>query len=148
MTIATTTKSASQALTTVPWNLLLLHSLLLHRHLHRLLLPHRLLSLPPRLPLLRRGSVQPLCAGNGSIAYARFDESGLAAVACNNADVSQTLSLPLACAGVPDGTAVARVFLTDDAGFSETRELTGVVRDGRLALPMAPRSAVVLVPAE
>ena len=110
---------------------------------------HRALAaLRARLPLLRRGSVQPLCAGNGSIAYARFDESGLAAVACNNADVSQTLSVPLETVGVPDGTAVARVFLTDDAGFSDTRELTGVVRDGHLALPMAPRSAVVFVPAE
>ena len=41
-----------------------------------------------------------------------------------------------------------RVFLTDDAGFSETRELVGVVRGGALELPMAPRSAVILLPAE
>ena len=43
---------------------------------------------------------------------------------------------------------MARIFLTDDTGFSETRELTGVVRFGALELPLAPHSAVILVPAE
>ena len=110
---------------------------------------HRALTgLRARLPLLRCGSVQALSAGAGYIAYARFDESGLAAVVCNNADASQTVPLPLRAAGVPDGTAIQRVFLTDDAGFSETRELVGVVRGGALELPMAPRSAVILLPAE
>ena len=110
---------------------------------------HRALTgLRARLSLLRCGSIQALSAGTGFIAYARFDETGLAAVVCNNADTSQTVSLPLRAAGVPDETAMLRVFLTDDVGFSETREPVGVVRGGALELPMAPRSAVILLPAE
>ena len=124
---------------TYPWG---------HENQDLIALHRALIALRKRLPLLRCGSIQALCAGTGCIAYARFDESGVAAIACNNADTSQTVSLPLTAAGIPEGTAMARIFLTDDTGFSETRELTGVVRCGALELPLAPHSAVILVPAE
>ena len=106
---------------------------------------HRALTeLRARLPLLRCGSVQPLCAGHGYIAYARFDESGLAAVVCNNADWAQTVSVPLTDAGVPDGTEMQCVFRTDEAGFSERCEPAGTVRNGALALELGPHSALIL----
>lgn len=106
---------------------------------------HRALTgLRARLPLLRCGSVQPLCAGDGYIAYARFDAAGLVAVACNNADWPQTVSVPLADAGVPDGTALRCIFRTDEAGFSEEIAPAGAVQNGALALELAAHSAVVL----
>jgi len=108
---------------------------------------HRaLIALRKRLPLLKCGSVQPLCAGEGYIAYARFDENGCAVVACNNADHAQTLSLPLAAAGIPDGTAMTRLFSTEEAGFTGTPEGAGSVHAGMLGLSLTKHSAVILVP--
>ena len=108
---------------------------------------HRaLIALRKRHPALKSGSVQPLSAGDGYIAYARFDERGPVIVACNNAGTAQTLSLPLAAAGVPEGAAMRCIFATDAAGFTETPSPAGAVRAGVLGISLTKQSAVILVP--
>lgn len=103
-------------------------------------------ALREALPVLRLGSVKPLCAGDGIIAYARFDGESALAVACNNTDEAVTIALPLADVGVPDGTRVLARFTTTEAGFDATPAPAGVVGEGVLRFEAPARSATVLVP--
>ena len=108
---------------------------------------HRaLIALRRRLPLLRQGSMQPVCAGHGFIAYARFDKSGMAVIACSNLDAPQALTLPLRDVGLPDGTALRRVFATDEGGFTEKELPAGRVHGGMLWLTLPAHSACILLP--
>ena len=104
---------------------------------------HRSLAALHRRPVLRQGSLMPLCAGTGYIAYARFDRTDLIAVACNNADEEQILSLPIRAAGAADGDAFRVIFRTDEDGFSDAPGEAITVADGCLRLVLPPRSAVV-----
>jgi alpha-glucosidase len=104
-----------------------------------------LARLRKELPVLRLGSVKPLCAGHGFIAYARFDAEGIVTVACNNTERPVTLVLPLRDVGVPDGTKVALRFLTTADGFSEEISPVGEVQNGVLRYEAAPFSAMVMV---
>ena len=99
-----------------------------------------------QLPVLKKGSVKPLCAGHGYIAYARFDENTTVAVACNNLEQGQTLSLPLNEAGVPDGAGIRLLFCSSSKGFREPNEIIGRVKDGQLRIPIEAQSAVILLP--
>ncbi len=110
---------------------------------------HRALThLRRELPVLRQGSVQPLCAGDGYIAYARFDAVGRAAVVCNNAEAPQVIAVPLPAAGMPEGTEMTRRLLVDDEGFDPQAEPAGAVKDGVLLIRLPAHGAVVLTPKE
>ena len=108
---------------------------------------HRsLATLRARYAVLRRGSVKPLCAGYGLIAYARFDATGWLAVACNNTGRPMSVALPLRDIGVPDGARALNVFSTNRDGFDPSEVFAGSVRDGALNITVAGRGAVVIVP--
>ncbi|MGX8705873.1 MAG: glycoside hydrolase family 13 protein, partial [bacterium] len=95
---------------------------------------HRALAkLRAALPVLRQGSVKPLSAGWGTIAYARFDADALVIVACNSAQQPESLHLPLWDVGVTDGTIMVQRFITSDQGFSATPENAGTVKNGLFA---------------
>ena len=62
-----------------------------------LLALHRALAaLRKQLPVLREGSVKPLYADYGCVAYARFDAEDCVIVLCANAEEPQTFVLPVA----------------------------------------------------
>ena len=105
-----------------------------------------LTQLRGELPVLKRGSVKALCAGDGLIAYARFDENDVVLVVCNNLDHPQEVSLPVRDAGVPDGSAIHRVFTTNVQGFQKTDELAGHAEMGQFQITMEAQSAVILHP--
>ena len=106
---------------------------------------HRALSrLRAGMPVLKRGSVKPVYAGDGVIAYARFDEKDCAIVVCNNTDEPAALSLPLRGAGVPDGAGVTRRFLTGNGSFDDRMAEMGMVNDGALDVDLPPRSSMIL----
>ena len=105
-----------------------------------------LTQLRGELPVLKRGSVKALCAGDGLIAYARFDENDVVLVVCNNLDHPQEVSLPVRDAGVPDGSAIHRVFTTNAQGFQKTGELAGHAEMGQFQITMEAQSAVILHP--
>jgi len=108
---------------------------------------HRALAaLRRELPVLKRGSVKPLCAGKGFIGYGRFDGQSALAVACNNAEEPQRLLLSLRDLGICDGTGILVRFETNRQGYSEAVRVAGVVEDGVLQLDMPANSAMVLVP--
>ena len=105
---------------------------------------HRALAaLRAEHPVLRAGSVKPLCAGHGYIAYARFDANAALAVACNNTERAMTLDLPLRDIGVSDGSPVARAFITDSGGFDPDPAPAGTVKDGVLRVKLPAHSAAV-----
>ena len=97
-----------------------------------------------QLPVLKQGSVKPLCAGHGYIAYARFDANQTVAVALNNTERPMVLRLPLRDIGVPDGAPIVRLFATDEDGFDEVAFPVGMVLDGVVRVDLPCHSAVVL----
>jgi alpha-glucosidase len=105
-----------------------------------------LAELREKLPTLKKGSVKPLCAGHGYIAYSRFDDRGSVSVACNNLECSLFMDLPLRDIGIPDDTRMQRVFSTDLSGFDNNSVPAGIVSDGILKLELPARCAVILVP--
>ncbi|MBR1559827.1 MAG: glycoside hydrolase family 13 protein [Clostridia bacterium] len=107
-----------------------------------------LAGLRRELPVLRLGSVKPLCAGYGYIAYARFDGESALAVVCNNTERPLTLDLPLRDIGVGDGTAIVTRFITTPDGCDTQTRIIGNVENGVLRWDAPGNSAAVLVPPE
>jgi alpha-glucosidase len=105
-----------------------------------------LIRLRTELPVLKHGSVKALCAGHGYIAYARFDENAVALVICNNLERAQVLTLSVRDAGVPDGTAIHRIFTTGARGFQKTDELAGHAENGQFQIAAEPQSAAIFLP--
>ena len=106
---------------------------------------HRALTaLRRRLPTLREGSVKPLCADTGTIAYARFDRASTVVVACNNLDEARELTIPVGDVGVADGQSLRCVFTSDHSGFRAEETAAPAVKDGLLTLRAPARSAWVL----
>ena len=96
------------------------------------------------LPVLRLGSVKPLCADWGLIAYARFDAEDWAAVACNNAPAPVEIDLPLRDIGVPDGARICVRFTSRSQTVGVTP--AGVVRHGVLRCMAPANTAIVFAP--
>ena len=94
-------------------------------------------------PVLKTGSIKPLYASKGIIAYSRFTDSARAIVACNNTDSSEEICLKAADAGAADGTVFARRILSDAEGFSIDSEETKTVDNGCISITLPPKSAVV-----
>ena len=97
-------------------------------------------------PVLKNGSFKPLCSGHGYICYARFDEDNCLAVAVNNLDDPQVISIPLRDVGIPDGTRVFQVFGTSETGYDTVPRAVGFVKEGRLLCRFAGKTAAVLAP--
>ena len=111
----------------------------LHRHIAALRRAH---------PSLRNGSFLPLGAGMGFIAYGRFNENDRVVTVCNNGGGEICVSLRLRDVGAADGERYVRILTTDTDGFTCARRDAGIVEDGGLMLRVAPRSAVLLAPAD
>ena len=107
-----------------------------------------LVGLRKRLPVLRHGSVKPLCAGYGYIAYARFDAESAVFVTCNNTDHPMQLELPLRGAGIPDGTALRLRLRTTQQGYDTAEAPAGTVEGGILRFTAPAYSASILTPEE
>ena len=106
---------------------------------------HRALTvLRRRLPTLRTGSVKPLCADTGIIAYARFDGASTVVVACNNLDEASDLTIPVGDVGAADGQSLRCVFTSDDNGFRAEETAAPAVKNGLLTLRAPAHSAWVL----
>ena len=105
-----------------------------------------LAKLRASLPVLRCGSVKPLCAGYGYIAYGRFDADAVVVVTCNNTERNMLLSLPLRDLGITDDTTMMLRFLTTEHGFDTTNIPLDAVADGVLRFNAPAHSAAILTP--
>lgn len=101
------------------------------------------IELRKRITCLKRGSIKKLDAGNGFIAYGRFDEDCCCAVVVNCSDNAISLSVPVWELGVPrDGAVMQRKFFCGGGGFNCDEE-EGNVRFGRLFVTLPEQSACV-----
>jgi alpha-glucosidase len=98
------------------------------------------------MPVLRGGSLKPMCAGYGYIAYARFDASDTVIVACNNTERPILLDLPLRDLGIADATPLLTRLCTNEDGYDTENTLAGTVTEGILRLTMPAHSASILSP--
>ena len=96
------------------------------------------------LPTLRYGSVKPLCAGWGYIAYARFDAETAVVVTCNNTDQPMLINLSLRDVGIPDGAEMRTRFSTTNQGYTMTDAPADTVESGILRFEAPAHSALVL----
>lgn len=106
---------------------------------------HReLIDLRRQYPVLKTGSVIPLGAGKGWIAYARFDEKDCIAVVCNNNDKPQEIVVDVSPAEAREGDLFTQLFSCSKGGHSNESKQAGIVKDGKLQLNLAAKSAIIL----
>ncbi|MBR1497619.1 MAG: alpha-glycosidase [Oscillospiraceae bacterium] len=121
---------------TYPWGSEDLDLIELHRYL---------ISLRRLHPSLRSGSLKPLGAGAGWIAYARFNAEDRVVTVCNNNGEDRlNLSLRLRDIGAEDGEQYTIALYSNDSGFNYDAKDAGIVVRGELRLSISPRSAMVL----
>ena len=106
---------------------------------------HRnLAALRRTLPVLRTGSLKALDAGNGWIAYARFNEDDRIVTVCNNGNDNVLLRLYLRDVGAMEGETYSIAFRTDNHGWSDEKFFAGKVKNGYIQLLMPSHCAVIL----
>ena len=106
---------------------------------------HRnLAALRKTLPVLRTGSLKALDAGNGWIAYARFNENDRVVTVCNNGNDNVLLRLYLRDVGAMEGETYSIAFRTDNHGWSDEKFFAGKVKNGYIQLLMPSHCAVIL----
>ena len=108
------------------------------------------IALRKRFRVLVDGSLKPLLADYGRIAYARFDNSLRAVVAINNTGGRTNFRLFVRDAGSPEGEIFIRRIITGTEDHSVEPESSSPVTEGYLTFDLPPFSSVVYVnqPAE
>ena len=106
---------------------------------------HRdLIQLRKALPVLRDGSLKPLLAEYGRIAYARFNDEMRCVIAVNNTGGWTDFRLFARDAGAAEGEAFFRRIQTSQEGHKTAQEEACRVTDGFLAFDLPPFSSVIL----
>ena len=121
---------------TYPWGREDAELIALHRDLTCLRREH---------PVFANGSVQELLAGQGILAYARFNEEEGAIVCVNNTDTEQTIRLDIRLAGFAASAVFALALRTDGQGHSAATGVRVKALSGQLFLDLPPLSASVLI---
>lgn len=102
----------------------------------------RAIALRKRIRCLKTGSLKPLDAGNGYIAYGRFDGNECCAVVVNCADSEISLAVPVWEIGVSTGAVMTTKFACGGWGYTEFEE-ESEVRHGRLFVTLPEKSGAV-----
>ena len=106
---------------------------------------HRdLIHLRKELPVLRGGSLKPLLAEYGRIAYTRFDRETRCIIAVNNTGGWTDFRLFARDAGALEGEVFYRRILTTQDSHETEPQNAGAVTDGYLAFDLPPFSSVIL----
>ena len=99
------------------------------------------IALRKRLSCLRLGSIKALDAGNGYIAYGRFDKDNTAIIVINNNDKEISLSVPVWEAGVAWSDRLGLYYCV---GFDSTMpQHVAEVKFGRMVVTLPPHSGCV-----
>lgn len=114
------------------------------RENHELIEFHRsLIHIRKNNEALRTGSLKPLAAEYGIIAYGRFVGENILVIALNNNASEKTVKIPVWEAGVEDGDEMERLMLTDENGYNVGR-LCFEAQDGMIQLQMSAYCSVLL----
>lgn len=120
---------------TYPWGNENLELIEFHRYMTEL---HR------TIPALRLGSLKPLLAGDHLIAYGRFINDSICAVAISNHTAEQDILIPVWQLGMKDGETMSRVMLTYESGYN-VGKISFTVEHGSVRVLMPPLSSVLLM---
>ena len=111
---------------------------------------HRYMSgIRKRCPAFRNGSLKALAAGDGYIAYGRFQSAQRAGGACcgvtavNTGDDWLTLKIPVWQIGVRDGAVLRREMMTYEDGYN-AGQVEHEVKDGYIEVKIPPVGSIVL----
>jgi len=102
-----------------------------------------LIALRKSLPVLVDGSLKPLLADYGRIAWARFNKDSRAIIAINNTSGWTSFRLFARDAGCADGEVLTRRIQTDGEGHTLETESSAPVEDGYLSFDLPPFSSVI-----
>lgn len=106
---------------------------------------HRdLIRLRKELPVLRTGSLKPLLAEYGRIAYTRFDQDSRCIIAVNNTSGWTDFRLFARDAGALEDEVYYRRILTGQDSHTADPEKVAVVSEGYIAFDLPPFSSVIL----
>lgn len=97
-----------------------------------------------RVPVFRRGSVKPLCAGPQQIAYGRMYRDYQAVTIVSNSPDSQVMEIPVWQLGITDDMILGRPILSTEDGYNAGIMMYRV-KDGLLKVNMPPYSAAVFI---
>ena len=107
---------------------------------------HRaLVGIRNEFPVLKLGSLKPLHAETGVIAYARFDGETCAVITVNNNDSQRFVRINVRDAGEKEGGAFIDAFIASNDGYSMPRHVLDRVSGGYLSLTLPPKSAMILL---
>ena len=111
---------------------------------------HRYMSgIRKRCPAFRNGSLKALAAGDGYIAYGRFQSAQRAGGACcgvtavNTGDEWLTLKIPVWQIGACDGAVLRREMMTYEDGYN-AGQVEHEVKDGYIEVKIPPVGSIVL----
>ena len=111
---------------------------------------HRYMSgIRKRCPAFRNGSLKELAAGDGYIAYGRFQSAQRAGGACcgvtavNTGDDWLTLKIPVWQIGARDGAVLRREMMTYEDGYN-AGQVEHEVKDGYIEVKIPPVGSIVL----
>ena len=121
---------------TYPWG---------HENRELIELHKALIRLREEQSVLKTGSIKPLSAGRGLIAYARFNADTALIVVCNNLERARRARLMLRDVGVLDGSPVRWLFKTNAEGFQKADKVLGHTAEGGIELMMEAQSALILL---
>ena len=111
---------------------------------------HRYMSgIRKRCPAFRNGSLKALAAGDGYIAYGRFQSAQRAGGACcgvtavNTGDDWLTLKIPVWQIGARDGAVLRREMMTYEDGYN-AGQVEDEIKDGYIEVKIPPVGSIVL----
>ncbi|MCQ2458227.1 MAG: glycoside hydrolase family 13 protein [Clostridia bacterium] len=120
---------------TYPWG---------HEDAELISLHHDLIQLRKSFPVLKTGSLKPLLAEYGRIAYTRFSENGRAIIAVNNTESPSDFLIHVADCGAEENETFTARLTTSVSGHSTRESLSGTVTEGNIAFQLPPFSSVIL----
>ncbi|MDO5444148.1 MAG: glycoside hydrolase family 13 protein [Eubacteriales bacterium] len=105
----------------------------------------KLIAIRKEYPVLKNGSLIPLAAEHGVIAYARFNLTGAVIVAVNADEEGRQITVRAEYAGAADGSKVTRILISDADGYDAGAVLEEPVTDGKLSVKLPAGSAAIYV---
>lgn len=97
-----------------------------------------------RNPAFRKGTIKPLLAEQGSIAFGRFCKGSKCVIIINTDEDERTVWVPVWQIGVTDGEQMRRLMLTYEEGYNAGC-MDYPVKDGILEAGLPARGAMILV---
>lgn len=105
----------------------------------------KLIAIRKEYPVLKNGSLIPLAAEHGVIAYARFNLTSAVIIAVNADEKEREITIRAEYAGAADGSKVTRILTSDTDGYDSGHVPEGAVMNGIIRVKLPAGAAAVYV---